>query len=226
MTAGNKCGAKTRSGGKCQRAPCKGRNRCRLHGGASHPGGPDHPAYRHGRLSKYQLPDRLSERVERALADPELLSLRQQIAVMDGRLAELLSQVNEMAPAETWGRLHAAMESFDNGDGEAIDTIRSLIESGNQDVLVWKGIESATEQLRKLIESERRAEIEADTMMSVTSVLSAMTRLMSMVYERIMRECPDQQVARTIVLGVRGDYARLCNHSTAATPDVADGEAG
>lgn len=47
------CGAKTKKDGSpCQRAPCDGRERCHLHGGAQ-PRGPDHPNYKHGLYSKY-----------------------------------------------------------------------------------------------------------------------------------------------------------------------------
>lgn len=49
------CGAKTRSGGECRRAPTKTRSRCRLHGGAAGSGAPfgsRNGNYRHGRYSR------------------------------------------------------------------------------------------------------------------------------------------------------------------------------
>jgi hypothetical protein len=49
------CGAKTRTGGKCRRAPAKGKARCRLHGGAAGSGAPFGPmngSWRHGRYSR------------------------------------------------------------------------------------------------------------------------------------------------------------------------------
>ena len=45
------CGAKTRSGKPCQKPPLQGKNRCRLHGGASLCG-VDHPNYKHGNCTK------------------------------------------------------------------------------------------------------------------------------------------------------------------------------
>jgi len=45
------CGAKTRSGGECQKPPLDGKRRCRLHGGLSLSGS-DHPAYIHGNCTK------------------------------------------------------------------------------------------------------------------------------------------------------------------------------
>jgi hypothetical protein len=37
---GTVCGARTRGGGLCQRLPCAGKRRCRLHGGARGSGAP------------------------------------------------------------------------------------------------------------------------------------------------------------------------------------------
>ena len=48
MSTFTPCGAKTRSGAACRRAPLAGRKRCRLHGGAT-PRGAASPDWRHGR---------------------------------------------------------------------------------------------------------------------------------------------------------------------------------
>lgn len=50
---GSRCGAKTRSGGRCGRAPAPGRSRCHLHGGAAGSGGQpgNQNARRHGAYS-------------------------------------------------------------------------------------------------------------------------------------------------------------------------------
>jgi hypothetical protein len=39
-TAGTRCGARTRDGGVCERAPTPGKRRCRSHGGAPGSGAP------------------------------------------------------------------------------------------------------------------------------------------------------------------------------------------
>lgn len=46
------CGAKTRNGKPCQKAPVSGRKRCHLHGGKQ-PRGSDSPNFKHGLYSKY-----------------------------------------------------------------------------------------------------------------------------------------------------------------------------
>lgn len=48
----NLCGAKTRSGSPCKKAPITGMKRCANHGGKT-PVGIDSPHFKHGRYSKY-----------------------------------------------------------------------------------------------------------------------------------------------------------------------------
>src|SRR5436853_5714841 len=49
----DRCGAKTRNGGRCQNAPRQLGGRCRMHGGNSLRG-PAHPRYKEGKYSKYK----------------------------------------------------------------------------------------------------------------------------------------------------------------------------
>lgn len=68
------CGAKTRSGGKCRRAPANSKARCRLHGGAPGSGAPfgaKNGNFRHGRYSqtaREQRKQRHTEGVQRLKA--------------------------------------------------------------------------------------------------------------------------------------------------------------
>ena len=58
------CGAKTRAGSPCKKYSLEGRTRCRLHGGASHPGGPSHHRYIHGKRSKAYIENARRVRAE------------------------------------------------------------------------------------------------------------------------------------------------------------------
>jgi len=105
------CGAKTRSGGTCQKAPVPGRARCRLHGGASLPAGPMHPTYKHGRYSKGGIPKGLREHLERAEADPDLMSLREEIVVIQAVIAERLAGIGEGGLADHTDNLRKLTET-------------------------------------------------------------------------------------------------------------------
>lgn len=100
------CGAKTRSGAPCKNPPVTGRERCRMHGG-SQPRGLARHNTTHGRYSKH-LPTRLGERYEAALKDPDLLALRDEIAITDARIQELLEP--EDASAVDWPAVQESIE--------------------------------------------------------------------------------------------------------------------
>ena len=96
MERGKKiCGRKLRGkdGRTCQKYEMVGRNGCELHGGKSLRGA-DSGTYRTGKYSKY-LPAHLLEKYHEASNDPDLLSLHSGIALVDTRLADLLTTFND-----------------------------------------------------------------------------------------------------------------------------------
>src|SRR5262249_6908633 len=90
------CGAKTRSGTPCRRRPLAGRNRCRLHGGST-PAGIASPHFRHGKRSRYfrHLPKEIGEHYQAALHDEQLVSLREQLALLEARMLEVAGKLKE-----------------------------------------------------------------------------------------------------------------------------------
>jgi hypothetical protein len=101
------CGAKLKNGnGHCRRVPNTGRSRCHVHGGAT-PRGLSSPHFKHGRYST-ALPERLAATYEAALRDPELLDLRDEIALIDVRTTEMFGAA-ENIPVD-WNEIRASME--------------------------------------------------------------------------------------------------------------------
>jgi hypothetical protein len=86
------CGAKKRNGDPCRAIPMTN-GRCRIHGGAT-PGGMALPQYKHGRYSKY-LPTGLAEKYNNALVDTELVTLRDEIALVDSKIQETMETAKE-----------------------------------------------------------------------------------------------------------------------------------
>src|SRR3954452_17185048 len=97
------CGAKTRSGAPCRTRPMPN-GRCRMHGGKSLAGAAS-PAFKTGRHSTY-LPVRLLAGYQEAERDPELLALRDEIALIDSRLADVLSRVDSGESSRIWRSLN------------------------------------------------------------------------------------------------------------------------
>jgi hypothetical protein len=117
----NKCDAKTQSGGRCRRAPMPN-GRCYKHGGAT-PVGPASPHFKHGRHSVLLKDIKgLGAHYERALADPDLLNLDGEIALVDARLASLLEKVQK-------GGARASVDGIWPQLDALIDTRRKLVDT-------------------------------------------------------------------------------------------------
>ncbi len=199
-----RCGAKTRGG-----APCKAyamtNGRCRMHGGKSLAGAAS-PAFKTGRYSKY-LPERLSARYQEAQNDPQLLALRDEVALIDSRLAELLGRVDTGESAKRW---QEAQDAFDElrkartkGDAKEFTAARGELErtllSGN-DYDVWAEIASMVNLRKQLVESERKRLVE---MQSVITSERAMV-LLATVVDIIRKHVTDRNTLTAISAEFRG----------------------
>jgi hypothetical protein len=90
-----RCGAKLRGKDqRCRKYPLRGRDRCRLHGGKSLAGLAHPRPTAGGRYSKY-LPSALLERYRGAMADPDALSLRDELALLDARITVLMERCRD-----------------------------------------------------------------------------------------------------------------------------------
>lgn len=152
------CGAKTRSGGSCRRV-AMANGRCDMHGGKSL-SGIAAPAFKHGRYSKH-LPARMAERYQASLDDPDALNLRQDVALVDARLNDLLSQVDTGESGRRWGLLKDAADAYQDASTPddqktALRRMLGLIQAGFSDHLAWQDIGQALEQRRKLVDTEAK----------------------------------------------------------------------
>lgn len=90
---GTVCGSRTRAGGQCQDTAIFENGRCRRHKGKA-PRGVANPLTKTGRYS-LDLPTRVLARYETALADPELLSVRDDIALLQGAITDVMAELKE-----------------------------------------------------------------------------------------------------------------------------------
>lgn len=127
------CGAKTRRGTPCQRAGMAN-GKCPKHGGKT-PRGVASPHFRHGRYSR-SLPTQLASRYEMAAADPKLLEMRSEIALIDTHVASLLALLDSGNDNKIW-----------RGVMEAVEQRRKLVETEQRRLVAMQQMITATEAM-------------------------------------------------------------------------------
>lgn len=203
------CGAKTRSGAPCTQRPMAN-GRCRQHGGKT-PHGMALPQTTHGRYSKY-LPQRLHERYNASLNDPELLALREDIALLESRLTDLIQRVDSGEAGALWRELREAWDAIEDARGkdavklaEALTALGVLIRRGQADYAAWDEVRSVQEQKRKLIESEQKRLVAMQQMVTAEQAML----FASAIQDAVKRHVTD----RKVLAAIAADVAALSNRA-------------
>lgn len=164
------CTAKSKqSGQRCKRHATPGHNVCHIHGGKT-PSGMALPQTKTGRYSKH-LPTRLGERYETALKDPDLLALRDEIALTDADISRILEHLEEEMPEDPDDRSIWLEQNEANRD-----RMQSLIE-----------------QRRKLVETERKRLVDLQQMMTAEQAMVLLAAV-----EAIVRKYVDRNTMASI----------------------------
>lgn len=180
-----------RTGENCKARAMRGKDVCYHHGGKT-PTGVALPQTRTGRYSKY-LPERLAERYEQAASDPDLLALREDVALLDARLSQLLSKADAGESAEAWKRIRKALKDYQKARAggkperkkETLYALEDAIEKGGSDLEVWEEIASHLEMRRKLTESERKRLIEMNQMVRADQAMTLVAALVATVRRHV-----------------------------------------
>jgi hypothetical protein len=158
------CQAKAKStGDQCRRHAVTGRRVCRVHGGARSRGVAS-PHFKTGRYS-CDLPAQLSERYRETLADTELLSLRDDIALVDARVTELLETL-----ADNLSAWKAITDLF--------ETRRRLVDSERRrlaDLQQMMTAEQAMTMLAVIVDTVKRHVTDTETLRAITQDVSRLT---------------------------------------------------
>ncbi len=163
------CGAPTHQTGEpCKAIPTAGKRRCKFHGGASDTGIAV-AGYKDGRYSSV-LPATLRGRYERARADEDLLSVRDDIALIDAQIGHVLSTIEETgeggeASDTDIERIGQAFEAYQlargsDSAGPTFAKLRATIERVRKNRRAVTESMVLVEQRRKLAETERKRLVE------------------------------------------------------------------
>lgn len=173
-----RCKAKSKqTGEQCQKNAVPGYEVCRYHGGAT-PRGVASANFKHGRYSKY-LPKGMLETYQQSLQDANLLSLKEEIALIDSRMGEVLEKAGQGMDGRLWLNFEAAMLDLRTGLAGDIDALKQgvitldrLIKQGSSAYQQWSELRELIDQRRKLVESQRKYILEQQYSLTMEETLS------------------------------------------------------
>ena len=178
-----RCAHKSKcSGAQCKNEAGPGRQDCHIHGGKT-PRGLASPYIKTGRYSR-DLPTRMASRYQEAQQDPELLALRDEIALLDSRLADVLSRVDTGESGALWAELQKSWDAYTKAQYSAkpiaektadmraaLDTHEALLKRGRADYQAWAEIGSLLDRRARFVESERRRYVEMQQLVGLEQVM-------------------------------------------------------
>jgi hypothetical protein len=187
--------------------------RCRMHGGTSLAGVAS-PTLTTGRYSKY-LPERLLERYQDAAQDADLLAMRQELALLDARLADVLQRVDTGESGALWKNVQDAFRDFErerNSEREFVAWMRlaSTIQDGMADYAAWQEVGRLIDQRQRLAESERKRLVDMRQMITAERAMV----LLAAITDTIRRHVSD----RSTLAAISADLARLAAVESGPAP--------
>lgn len=200
------CLAKSkRSGEQCRRQATPGRKVCHIHGGKSL-AGPASGTYKTGRYSKL-LPARMAATYLEAAGDPDLLVLREEIALVYARLSDLLGRVDSGESGAAWRRAQTAFKALTEGLDQqdtaaakaALRDLDVVIRQGLGDHAAWDEIGDLLDRRERLVRSERRRMVEMQQTMTIEQAMVFTGAVIALVDQYVT----DQHARAAISNGIR-----------------------
>lgn len=204
------------TGEQCKKDAVQGSTKCHMHGGKT-PRGMASPHYKHGRYSK-DLPSRLADKYQEARSDSELLALRDDIALVDARLRELVGRIDTGEADSLWRWLEEAVDDLliarrskdQAGIAAAVNDIVQAVEKGSSERKTWAEIFDLLERRKRLVESERKRLVDMQQM--ITSERAML--LLSVVVDTVRRHVND----RDALAAISADIGKLVSDEAVRGP--------
>ena len=192
----------------------RGKTVCYHHGGMT-PTGFGLPQTVTGKYSRV-LPVQLAARYAEALANPDLLSLKHDLAVIEARLTEHFQRLETGESGQVWRALRDALQIFEaalaTGDRQvmhgALDALRTLITRGTSDYAAWNDIHKTWASRCRLTETEHRTLLMAQSVVTVEQLNAYLGVVTHALQQQILAHT-DAQTAQTILGAVGGELRRL-----------------
>ena len=210
------CTAHWPDGNPCRRIAERGTTKCRRHGGKSLRGVAS-PSLKHGRYSKF-LPAQLRGGYEAARQSPALLSLDDDIALSEARLAQLLGQVETGESAALWQTLRTTLAAFSEALGRGdmagmtvhFETLQTLVTQGAQVGQTWKEIGEVWQSRTKLVATQVKTLQTLQQMVTREQVVLYMGAITEAV-TRVVSEHAEPTQRRAILGDIMVEFEHLAN---------------
>lgn len=162
-----------------------------MHGGMQKRGAAHHLT-QSGRYSQ-DLPTRLGARFLASRADPDLLNLSAEIALIDVRGGDILKRIDSGESGAVWQALKATYTAMQNAqrdrDGAEVarllNELGGLITRGHADYAAWADLRTLVEQRRKLSETESKRRKDMQDMITTESGMVLVTALVETVRRNV-----------------------------------------
>lgn len=222
-----RCGSKLRRSDPpryCMQFPASGgtNGRCaRYHNGRAQKGF-DHWNYS-GRGYSKDLPPRLLERLMAGIDDPDLTSMRTEIALLDARMGELLEGLSDTASTEAWtstidstGRLRYLLDRPDlEGREVRLEAVCIQLEASVSTEVVnrdtWHEVYSLIDRRRRTANVElKREELEEHTLRHAQA-LHFFQQLLAVVHEEVTDPALKQRLSQRLAERMGTAQAQIAN---------------
>ena len=192
------------TGKPCPNPAVNGYDVCGVHGGRT-PSGKASANYK-GRGYSRNLPTRLADQYEDAITNPELLSLRSDIALLDVRIGETIENIDIGPIGDLWGAVRktflgqqTAMQS-----GDSIETIKfsqeldMLTNRGFMDYINWNEIRGLLQERARLVALENKIMNDADLKVAAEQVMLLVAAIANVVMEHVADNKTRAKITRGI----------------------------
>lgn len=151
-----------------------------------------------GRYSKL-MPKNLAELYEEARNDPELLEMKTEAAVLDARLCQLISKVNENDNGKVWKELNLALNDLEaaratgdkQGVANALNGMAAIIHQGASNHSTWSEIERLVLAKRKLAETVLKKEMQQERYLTIDKVLVLSAMVVQVFRQSVLNYLPE-----------------------------------
>lgn len=181
------CGAKKRKSNELCKSPAMANGRCRLHGGLSLSGQLS-PTFKDGSHCR-SLPHRLNKRYSQAMNDPDLLSTRSDIAIIESRIQEVFDTMDNGESGALWLNLKTLVSAFydaqEKDKPEVLYRLLKAVQDGSKEYQSWIEIRSMLQERRVLAESERKRLIDMQQMITIEKAMLLVSALAGIIKQHV-----------------------------------------